>query len=105
MIYEWIPLKHNHKTPIWDKVWAKRFGVSEKTLRRWRTSGWYGRYIDREAYELNKWRKNRNSLSDNIIKVLLLKGTRLKRKDIPKELIQLKRMNIIITRQLRKFKF
>ena len=45
--------------------------------------------------------KDRESLSNNYIKKLLISRSRIVRKDIPPELIELKRIQIKITREIR----
>ncbi len=44
------------------------------------------------------------NLTDSYIKMILVKGTTLRAKDIPQELVELKRAHLKITRELNKYK-
>ena len=76
------------------KADIKRGGKAHKSAKVWVKNN-----LERINYLKSKSREN---LSDSYVKSIITKGSSVKRQLIPKELIELKRINILITREIRK---
>ena len=96
---------------------AKKRYEKDKTVIIKRAADWYTDNKDRRIQANKIWKvnnpekvrlymevhdiKRRGGLNDNYVRSLFVQKTNIKRKDVPQELIELKRIQILITREIR----
>jgi hypothetical protein len=81
---------------------AKNWYMNNKDRRMQLNKIWVSDNLEKVRINMKKQnKKSRDTLDDNFIKSQIVQRTKIKRKDIPKDLIELKRVQLLINREIR----